>query len=849
MSGSLIGALRVTLGIDTAAFEEGLGAAQKQLSAAGKAMGAVGERMASIGQSLSLGITAPLAAFGASAFKAASDANELQSAFDQTFGAMAKDMTSWAVTTGDAMGRSTQSLQEAANTFGLFFNQAAPTREAAADMSKTFAVLAQDLASFYNVSESDALQKLRSGLAGESEPLRDFSVFLTEASVKAKALEMGLGDLSGEISEQDKIMARYALILEGTKNAQGDVGRTSSGTANQIRAMQAAFLELQITIGTKLLPVFTPLITKIAGMLDAFSRLPDGVQTFAVAAAGVSAALGPLLMGIGGITSAVGAILPAFAPLSTVISGTFGAGGVFAGAFASLGAFGSMLSLVGAAVAPVLIPLAALAAAGALIWSNWEQVSPVLKGIWEDIKASIGPAMTELVAVAGQAWSEFVNSEFVSKLGELASVIGNIGVVILKSLGGAVPGIIKALGSLITGTFKVIVDAVKLVYHVLTGDWSAAWEDAKNLVKHAVEGIGGAIAYLAEAGVGAVKALYNGVKDWIGDRLAAIWDGAKKMIQGLGDKFKWLWDVVVGHSYIPDMVDAIGANMARLDALMVKPATKAADAVAQAFEGLKQDVAGILDQLFPLQAELRAVMTDIGKLDQAKAKGLLNDQTYDAARAQLEARQRELKGEINPIKILQGELEPVTSGLGDLSGLLGELPQVASQAEVALREYGQALGNNIMGGLRDVLSGRTSLGDMIRDLFGNFLYRITTDAMKNIESAIFGEGGLGGFLGDVLSSAIGGRAIGGPVLANQPYIVGEKRPELFVPSTAGRIVPNLNGVGRGSGGGGPIEVRVTKSNLFDVEVSRIADGRVASGIAGYDRNIGSRVKDNMSRRG
>lgn len=42
------------------------------------------------------------------------------------------------------------------------------------------------------------------------------------------------------------------------------------------------------------------------------------------------------------------------------------------------------------------------------------------------------------------------------------------------------------------------------------------------------------------------------------------------------------------------------------------------------------------------------------------------------------------------------------------------------------------------------------------------------------------------------------RQHGGPVSPGTPYIVGEKRPELFVPDTAGRIIPNLNGMGGGT---------------------------------------------------
>src|SRR3546814_3222598 len=100
-------------------------------------------------------------------------------------------------------------------------------------MSQIFAQLAQDLVSFYNVDTETAIQKLRSGLSGESEPLRDFGVFLTEANVKAKALEMGLTGVGDELTEQEKILARYQLVLEATKNAQGDGARTSESTPDR----------------------------------------------------------------------------------------------------------------------------------------------------------------------------------------------------------------------------------------------------------------------------------------------------------------------------------------------------------------------------------------------------------------------------------------------------------------------------------------------------------------------------------------------------------------------------------------------------------------------------------------
>ena len=309
--------------------------------------------MKDLGAKMTVGITAPLVAFGGFAVKAASDAAELQSAFDQTFGSLSASMTQWAEDTGDAMGRSTQEMQQMANTFGIFFNQAAPTADAAAKLSSEFAILAQDLSSFFNTDPTEALQKLRSGLAGESEPLRDFGVFLTEANVKAKALEMGLVAVGGELSEQNKIMARAALIMDATTTAQGDVARTADGTANRIREARAAFEELQVAIGTKLLPAITPLVTSLTGLITAFTQLPDWVQTSVVVVGGFAAVAGPLIYAAGALSTNLLLLGGAFATSGAAATGASAGVTLLAGALRGL-------LLVGG---PVTIALGLLAGA------------------------------------------------------------------------------------------------------------------------------------------------------------------------------------------------------------------------------------------------------------------------------------------------------------------------------------------------------------------------------------------------------------------------------------------------------------------------------------------------------
>jgi hypothetical protein len=117
------------------------------------------------------------------------------------------------------------------------------------------------------------------------------------------------------------------------------------------------------------------------------------------------------------------------------------------------------------------------------------------------------------------------------------------------------------------------------------------WENWRNGIIQSAEG-------LATGAVAALGKLAEGVRNAIVNGLGKVMDWAKTKIQEVGDKFKWLWDVTVGHSYIPDMVSGIGQSMKQLQELMVDPAKTAADKVAGVFSTL----AGTVGNLFGSKA-------------------------------------------------------------------------------------------------------------------------------------------------------------------------------------------------------------------------------------------------------
>jgi hypothetical protein len=187
----------------------------------------------------------------------ASDLNETIAKTEQVFGSFTSKITTAADEMAHSFGIPKTEFMDAAAMFGLIAQGAGVAGEKSADMAVNLAKLAADASSFFNTGVDVALEKIRAGLVGESEPLRAFGVMLSEDAVKAKALATGLAKPGQELTNQMKVMARYALIQEGLAKAQGDLERTGGGFANQWRQFTGQLVNMGATIGQFVLPALT----------------------------------------------------------------------------------------------------------------------------------------------------------------------------------------------------------------------------------------------------------------------------------------------------------------------------------------------------------------------------------------------------------------------------------------------------------------------------------------------------------------------------------------------------------------------------------------------------------------
>jgi len=178
-------------------FTKPLGGAVSSLGNAERRLGTLGKIGDQAGRGLGNAAT-NIARIGAAAgglalgglvtsVKLASDLNENINKTQVVFGAAAQAVLDFSNTTGDSLGLSKSATLEAAGAFGNMFHTIGLADGASADMSTRLVTLAADMASFNNEDPTEMLLKIRSGLAGESEPLRRFGILLTEAAVKEEA--------------------------------------------------------------------------------------------------------------------------------------------------------------------------------------------------------------------------------------------------------------------------------------------------------------------------------------------------------------------------------------------------------------------------------------------------------------------------------------------------------------------------------------------------------------------------------------------------------------------------------------------------------------------------------------
>jgi hypothetical protein len=211
---------------------------------------------------------AALAGLAAKGIDLASDLAEVQNVVDTTFGDKAALINGWAVNAAGAFGLSQLEAKGMTGTMGAMLKSMGLTSEQTLTMSEGLVGLAGDFSSFYNLSHDEAWEKIRAGIAGETEPLKQLGINMSVANLNAYALAQGISKPYEKMSQSEQTILRYNYLMSVTKDAQGDFAKTSSSWANQTRIAQLNIENLASGLGTKLLP-------SLGNVLQIFNKVAE----------------------------------------------------------------------------------------------------------------------------------------------------------------------------------------------------------------------------------------------------------------------------------------------------------------------------------------------------------------------------------------------------------------------------------------------------------------------------------------------------------------------------------------------------------------------------------------------
>ena len=532
---------------------------------------------------------ASFAAFGVVNFfkdsaAAASNFAESANAINVAYGKAAPQIAALGEDAATRLGLSARAFNEIATRFSGFAGTIAGPSGDVANVIDDLATRGADFASVFNLDVNEALGLFQSGLAGETEPLRRFGIDLSAASVQSFAYANGIAKSGEELTEAQKVQARYAFLMEQTSKTQGDFANTSDSLANQQRIFAAQMEETQRKLGTALLPAMQALaafandvlIPAINGFIDTLTSIGSWIADHLPTVLTFVSVLGGLAIAFNAVTIATRIYAAAQAILNAVMAV-------------------NPLALLAIAIAAVVAGIVYLATETTFfqdLWKNmtkavgdaWKAVTDFFTTSFENVTKFFHDAVKNIQNFFRNAWDNIVKF-FRAALDLIVQLFLNWTVLgwIIKNWGNIV-SFFQTAWDRITGFFRDALNAIATAVSSGIGRVITFFRELPGKILNAISGIG--------------KSLYNLGRDMI----QGLLDGAGSLLRNIGNFFL---DQLPGWIVEP-FKKALG---------IASPSKVFKEFGKNIIDGL---LGGIREELTPIQQTMRDVRDKVVELFQDK---------------------------------------------------------------------------------------------------------------------------------------------------------------------------------------------------------------------------------------
>lgn len=224
--------------------------------------------------------------------------NKTLNMFTVSLGEYATNATRYGETVRDALGIDIAGWQKAQGIFQTLITGFGVTGDQAAYMSQNLTQLSYDIASFYNITNEEAQNKLKSAIAGRLEPIRKLGWDLSQTKLvdiaknpnyygqQTFAINEQTGAIEAnttavddntkhkivnfnQLTQQEKVQLRYIALMTQVTQVQGAYAKALSDPANQMKVFKEQLSMTSRELGN----VFIPAINMALPYLTAFTQL------------------------------------------------------------------------------------------------------------------------------------------------------------------------------------------------------------------------------------------------------------------------------------------------------------------------------------------------------------------------------------------------------------------------------------------------------------------------------------------------------------------------------------------------------------------------------------------------
>lgn len=524
---------------------------------------------------------------GAKAVSAAADLEQSTGAIEAVFKSGADQMKAFADTAASSVGLTKNEYQELGTLLGAQLKNGGTSIDQLAGKTNDLIGAAADLSAQFGGSTSDAVAALSSALKGERDPIERYGVSLKQASIDAKAAELGFQKVGGSFDNEAQQAATLALIMEQTADAHGAFAREGDTLAHQVQVLKAHFGDFAAKAGTLVLPMVTALasaaIEHLVPALESLSTWAKDVaipalQDFAArlqatvvpkikqAAAVFQTEIRPRLQALidwltTTVPPAVSRVVAFFEKFGPAIAAAAGVIGTFVAGFKT---FNQIKTIIGAAKTawaalnatmaanPIFLVIAAIAALVAIfvaLYQNNENFRAAVDAAWAQIKAAVSVVVewfqTNVVPALQAAWEKIqaawdavwpqLQAAWASYGQPVVDLIINVfqGLAanwdtIWQGISTVVSGVWQVISSVISTVVGVISGIIQVWTSALSGDWQGVWDGIKQIVSSVWSGIEGVIS----GALNIVKGYITYAMGVISGIFSGVWSSISSTVSG-----------------------------------------------------------------------------------------------------------------------------------------------------------------------------------------------------------------------------------------------------------------------------------------------------------------------------